>query len=192
MQGRCDEGPPPSFTVDFEERLSGPGEPWQAPRCVLVASEPMFVVDHPALWVDSLHIHVVDEEIPDDGAFDYSYRVPTFVFHLSGWALVYVTNTAITDLRDAYETTYGAAALVTVHFCGGGIYMKGVRLEVLHSENRPVSRIDILGIDALPEASGCLVVCLQPSSHEVVHNVCVWRRRMTKSAIMRSSAALFL
>lgn len=60
MQGRCSE--PPGSALTPEALGLGPdaNEPWVPPRCVLVTKTDLFIVDQSRLWLDSLHIQIVN------------------------------------------------------------------------------------------------------------------------------------
>eukprot|EP00892_Ulva_mutabilis_P009881 jgi/Ulvmu1/7265/UM035_0053.1 len=60
MQGNCSDPPPLSLSVDGLGLLIAEEEPWQAPRCLLVSGERLFSMDRPGLWLDSLHIQLMD------------------------------------------------------------------------------------------------------------------------------------
>ena len=54
----CRDPPPPELTAEGLGLSTAEPEPWVAPRCVLVSGEDVFLLDRPALWLDSLHIQL--------------------------------------------------------------------------------------------------------------------------------------
>ena len=130
MQGRCSEPPPPSFmnqVLEQDRRVRDRGrEPWEAPRCVLVAADDLFVVEHPAVWLHALHIQFVSSlsDYEDRLAYPVGYH-DNFVFHLSNWAFLFVTDTVV----ELDAQLVGMEAVVRVQYCGGGLLMKGALWE---------------------------------------------------------------
>lgn len=57
MQGKC-KSPPGGMAVSFGLNIDSP-EPWAEPRCVIIVDNPLFVVEGSRLWVDSLHIQII-------------------------------------------------------------------------------------------------------------------------------------
>ena len=83
-------------------------EPWRSPRCVIVTSEDLFLVDRSRLWIDALHIQVVDGTLNP---------VPIWP---QSWGVAYVTNTVVQG--DRASNALGAEAFRG----GGGLYAEGM------------------------------------------------------------------
>ena len=82
-------------------------EPWRAPRCVIVISEDLFLVDRSRLWIDALHIQIVNGRL-----------IPAAVL-LKSWGVAYVTNTVVQGNRAS-----NAVGLEAFRG-GGGLYAEG-------------------------------------------------------------------
>ena len=82
-------------------------EPWRAPRCVIVTSEDLFLVDRSRLWIDALHVQVTDGRLNP---------VPVWP---QSWGVAYVTNTVVQG--DRASNALGSATSEG----GGGIYAEG-------------------------------------------------------------------
>ena len=86
LQGFCLEPPTGSMASILEDLDIGniQKEPWRAPRCVVLTSETPFIVDRSRLWLDSLHVQMLEGSTEKHPA--------------SFWSLdagrVYVTNCA--------------------------------------------------------------------------------------------------
>lgn len=112
MQGFCLEAPNGDIASEIEELDIGPvrKEPWQAPRCVLLSSETLFVVDSSRVWLDSLHVQMLD------GSMD----VIQSAFRTRRAGHMYVTNCVAQGERGT------AAVAVDTEFCVGGVYVQGM------------------------------------------------------------------
>lgn len=70
MQGNCTSPPPPSIdpTTSQSNLLATvfTPEPWRAPRCLVIVSEPTFYVETATVWLDSLHIQAFDDRASND------------------------------------------------------------------------------------------------------------------------------
>ena len=82
-------------------------DPWRAPRCVILTSDDLFLVDRSRLWIDALHIQVVNGR-----------QVPAPIL-LKSWGVVYVTNTVVQGNRAS-----NAVGLEAIRG-GGGLYAEG-------------------------------------------------------------------
>ena len=106
-QGKCTTPP----TGDLEHSALDVGvddeEPWRAPRCIIVISEDLFVIDRSRLWIDALHIQVVDGR-----------QVPVPI-QLTSWGVAYVTNAVVQG--DRSSSAVGVSAVRG----GGGLYAEG-------------------------------------------------------------------
>ena len=109
VQGKCTAPP----TGDLQHSALDLGvadeEPWRAPRCVIVTSEDLFVIDRSRLWIDALHIQVVDG------------RLLPLPINPRSWGVAYVTNTA------AQGEPSSNAIGVEAFRGGGGLYAEGAR-----------------------------------------------------------------
>ena len=108
-QGKCTTPPTGSLAPSALALGIVEEEPWQAPRCVIVTSDDLFIVDRSRLWIDALHIQVVD-----------GTRIPIPI-KLQSWGVAYVTNTVVQG--DRASNAVGVEAFRS----GGGLYAEGAR-----------------------------------------------------------------
>ena len=83
MQGNCAAPPPDTLNPERVAVILTP-EPWSAPRCVIIVSTDTFIAEAANVWVDSLHIQVVQEVT----------LVPR-VFWFAWSAVLFLTNSVI-------------------------------------------------------------------------------------------------
>ena len=107
VQGKCTTAPAGSLAPSALALGIADEEPWQPPRCVIVTSEDLFIVDRSRLWIDALHIQVVDGTL-----------IPIPIWPKS-WGVAYATNTVVQG--DGASNSVGAEALRG----GGGLYAEG-------------------------------------------------------------------
>jgi len=90
-------------------------EPWQGPRCVLVIDEDLFIVERSRLWIDSLHIQMVNTQA----------KAPSPVALWTAYAgQMYVSNTVV----QGSGIEGGEGTCVLADKAVGGIFARGTML----------------------------------------------------------------
>ena len=78
--------PPPPVTLgaELESLEIEDREPWEAPRCVLLIDDTLFLINRPGLWLDSLHIQAVTGKSSDPRLVIVAY-----------WGSLFLTNSVL-------------------------------------------------------------------------------------------------
>eukprot|EP00892_Ulva_mutabilis_P005772 jgi/Ulvmu1/3567/UM167_0001.1 len=130
IRGKCTAPPagllsPASLDLDIEDE-----EPWARPRCVIITSEDLFIIDRSRLWLDSLHIQIID-----------GTENPVPVWPRS-WGQAYVTNTVVQG--DRSSNALGIEAFRGV----GGLYAEGCVFNALQGDDPYERAILVLNSNA--------------------------------------------
>lgn len=108
VQGKCTTPPTGPLTPSELPLGISDQEPWQAPRCVIVISDPLYMIDRSRLWIDALHIQVTNGS-------DTTYGI----IRLRELGVAYVTNTVVQGDRASKKTG------VVAYKNWGGLYAEG-------------------------------------------------------------------
>lgn len=85
MQGKCSTLPPPAtLGAELKSLAIEDPEPWEAPRCVLLTDDTLFIVSRPGLWLDALHIQVVASKLESPKLLSVWY-----------WGSLFLTNSVV-------------------------------------------------------------------------------------------------
>ena len=88
-------------------------EPWRSPRCFVLGFGALFSIDRSQLWIDALHIQVIDDHWTESAAITVEYL---------GHA--YMTNTVVQG-NPSSESRFRAA--ISASAGTGGIYAEGTQ-----------------------------------------------------------------
>jgi len=113
LQGICGHAPGPPFAAAALGLGPDADEAWQAPRCVVVTDDDLFIVDRSRLWVDSLHIQIVNRD-------PFSNPVPLWTAYIGQ---TFVSNVVVQGNGKDDEDSQGTC--VDVQESAAGIFARG-------------------------------------------------------------------
>lgn len=113
------EAPGPTFAPEALGLGPRADEPWRAPRCVVVTAVDLLIVERSRLWVDSLHIQIVNR-----GRF--SNPVPMWTVYIGQ---TFVSNTVVQGNGKNDDDSEGTC--VNLQESAAGIFARGANPQPL-------------------------------------------------------------
>eukprot|EP00892_Ulva_mutabilis_P005912 jgi/Ulvmu1/3693/UM017_0110.1 len=121
IRGKCTTPPTGPFAAAALELEIEDEEPWSSPRCVIITADKLFIVDRSRLWLDSLHIQLMNPRS------SRSRVIPAGIWMLR-WGNAYITNTVVQGKRAS--DSIGIEAFSS----GGGVYAQGCVFNALEGD----------------------------------------------------------